>query len=94
MSKILPATCEAGIVTIEGHVITPATVISQGVKSSSGVALIEQDVVSYLTSNASDIKDLIQSVCSILSALDAVTNSPGGSAANIATLLASKENLK
>lgn len=94
MAKILPATCEAGIVTIESHVITPATILSEGVKSSSGIAIIDEEKVSYVTSNSSDIKDLIESLCSILTAIDAVTVAPGGSTAAIAQLLASKENLK
>ncbi len=108
MSKILPAECEAGIVTIESHVITPATILSQGVKPSAGVALIDRDKVTYVTSNATDIKDLITNIGAVvdqivlsLQALDLVTVSPGSAAALItlvstlkATLVLQKDMLK
>ncbi len=108
MSRILDATCEAGIVTVENHVITPATIISNGVKASDGLGLLQGDKLYYITSNASDISDLIDNVKAIvdqikivLLALDAVTVSPGATTSLTAVittleaaLTAQKANLK
>lgn len=108
MSRVFDSTCVGNVVKIDGKTITPATVISEGVKSSTGVALMQGDKVHYLTSNATDIKDLITNIGSLidkivtaLSGLDAGAPVPGTQAANIAlitvfktTMLAQKENLK
>ncbi len=77
-------------------------------KPSTGLALIEHDKVNYITSNATDIKDLITNIGTLvdqivvaLSGIDALTTSPGTNAASIAlvstlkaTLVAQKELLK
>jgi len=97
VAKILSASCQSGSVTTEGYVISPATILSQGVKASTGIALIEQDQMTYVTSNASDIKDLITNLESIISdvvsaltGIDAVTTAPGSNAALISAITAAK----
>lgn len=98
MSKVLDATCNAlGIVTADGVPVQGAVVLSMGKKLSSGVLIIDEDKATYITSNASDIKDLITSVVAlfdstitVLSGLDAVTTVPGSNAASIAALTALK----
>ncbi len=55
MSKILEATCIASVIKYDGKVIPGAIVLSSGVASSEGLALIEEGRVVYITSNASDI---------------------------------------
>lgn len=92
MTKIIAASCEANIVTVEGKEID-AEILSQGMKSSEGVVAVDKDKVVYLTSNAADIKKaiedltaIIQKVIEIATGLDAVTVSPGSQAANIALL--------
>lgn len=108
MSRIFEATCLGNVVKIAGKPIVDASVLSEGVKASTGVALMQGDEVSYITSNATDIKDLITNVKAVvdqiqlvLTALDAVSTSPGSAAAAIAlitalktTLNLQKENLK
>lgn len=107
MSKILPASCTANVVKIENKPVT-ATVLSQGVKASTGAALVEEDVVTYITSNATDIKDLITNlgdvvdkIITIVTGLDGGAPTPGTQAANIAllstlkaTMIAQKDMLK
>lgn len=108
MSKILPATCSAAsVVTVENKPVQ-ATILSNGKAQSTGVVLLEQDKSTYLTSNASDIHDLIVNIGSLvdqiklcLNGLDGVTASPGSNAAAIAVvdtlkaqLLAQKDLLK
>lgn len=94
MSKILDASCSPlGVVTSEGVPVPAAVVLSEGKKQSSGVLLMEADKARYVTSNASDIKDLITNVVALLdqvtlivTALDAGTTSPGSAAALITQL--------
>ncbi len=98
MSKILPASCSASsVVTVEGKGVT-SIILSAGKKSSTGVVLLEEGVSTYVTSNATDIHDLIATTNELiqklqdvftqtivaLSALDAVTTSPGSASAAIA----------
>lgn len=99
MSKILAASCVAGVVTVEGYPIT-CEVLSQGTKSSTGVVLLDGEVARYLPSSVLDVKELIESMDTILqkiiqiaTQLDAVTVSPGAAAANIALLTAMQVQL-
>lgn len=98
MSKILDASCVNNEVTIEGIKVEPVTIITQGKKASTGFAIIQGDKVYYVTSNASDLADAIESVNGIvqklqdvldqvvlaLTSLDSVTTVPGSAAAAIA----------
>lgn len=101
MSKVLNATCNAsGVVTAEGQEVPAAVVLSEGKQDSTGVLILEEEKANYLTSNASDIKALIESlvdiinqIATIATGLDAVTNSPGAQAAAIATLQTMKTEL-
>lgn len=97
--KAIDATCVAGVVTAQS-IPVEATVISEGVKSSDGVLLLDEDRAIYLTSNAEDIKDLITNIGDVLTkiitiatGLDAASNAPGGQTANIATLTSLKATL-
>ncbi len=107
MSKVLDATCNAGgVVTAEGSVVTDAVVLSEGMKASEGVLIMEDDKATYVTSNATDIADLIQAVSDILTNVVTVLGSHdgtlGGSQAAVIAqiteanleLVAMKETLK
>jgi len=102
MSKILNATCSAaGVVMAEGQTVPAAVVLSEGKKASNGVLLLEGDKANYLTSNAADIKALIESLVTIINqiatiatGLDAVTVSPGGQTAAITMLQTMKTQLE
>lgn len=79
MSKVLPATCEDGEVTIEGQVVE-ATILSEGVASSAGIAVLEEDKVSYFAKTSPDLKSTLEklssaleSIASALSSLDGAT---------------------
>lgn len=107
MNKIVSASCQNNVVTIEGQTVT-AEILSQGKKSSQGIAHIDKEKVVYITSNADDIKKviqdvtaLIQKVIEIVTGLDAASTSPGSQSANIALLTTlktqfdlTKDNLK
>lgn len=99
MSKVVEATCESGVVKI-GTMPIDSVILSQGSKPSTGKVLIDEDEVTYITSNASDISDLIVRLVAIvakvgviLSAIDGATNSPGANAATILELTALKTQL-
>jgi hypothetical protein len=99
MTKVLDASCINNVITIESLPVD-GDILSEGIGESEGIALVDEDKVKYITSNASDLKDTIESlgsvidqVITILSGLDAVTNSPGGQASNITTLGTLKTNL-
>jgi len=106
MSKILPATSDAsGVVKIEGKEVT-ANHLGLGKKASTGAALMEDGEVIYAPSTQSDLHDSIVSLGDLvqklqdvltqtvvaLSALDAVTTTPGSASAAI-TLVTTKNLL-
>jgi hypothetical protein len=93
LSRIIDATCLAGVVTADGLPVPGTTILSQGTKQSSGALEIDGEKRYYFTSNATDIKDLItnleaiiQQVVLIATNLDAVTVSPGSATALITQL--------
>lgn len=100
MPKVLNATCVAGVVTADSLPVPSAAVLSEGVKSSEGILVLDHEDATYLTSNASDIKDLITAIGNVcdkiittLTAIDAVTLAPGSNAANIALITVAKTQL-
>lgn len=101
MAKILEATCEAGIVKVEGFVIQNAVILSLGgAPSSTGVLIIDGASSYFVASSALDVKTLItnlvqiiQQIVTITTGLDAVTVSPGSNAAGIAALTLLKTQL-
>lgn len=95
MSKVLAASCQAGVVTI-GQTTVAADILSEGNGASSGVAILDEGAVYYLTSSAEDLKNTISSIVDILNdltttltAIDGATNSPGANAASISAIAAS-----
>lgn len=66
MAKIIEATCEAGVVTADEVPVTAADILSEGVRSSEGILLLDENKAKYVTSNAEDIKDAIDKLNDIL----------------------------
>ncbi len=69
MSKLLEATCTAGVVTAESVPVPAADVLSEGNGPSSGVLLIDGEKAKYITSSASDVKALITNIVALVDAL-------------------------
>lgn len=69
MSKVLQASCVGGIVTSENVPVPSADILSEGVASSDGILVLEEDQATYVTSNASDIKDALDKIASALSSI-------------------------
>ena len=100
MSKILKATCQNNIVKIDNFEVE-SEVFSEGIKESQGNALIDGDKCYYITSSASDIKDLIIQLWITLDKLIEVLNicnsgltSAGAASAKIAELVTEITELK
>lgn len=75
MTKVLPATCEAGVVKAEGVAIPSATVLSEGVAKSEGLLIMEEDKQTYITSSASDIKETLTNLVSALEKIESCLQS-------------------
>lgn len=101
MIKALDATCVGSVVTISGVPVPGATILSEGVGSSSGVAYIDGDKVYYVAKTTPDVKTLLEkvvaSITELTTALTAIDAKPvggagsapaPGAAANIANLTA------
>jgi hypothetical protein len=91
------AVCEDGVVRVGEIEVPDMPILSEGVAESEGFAFFQAGNKVYITSSASDLKEsltqlgsILQSVITILTGLDAVTVSPGGQAANIASLTSLK----
>lgn len=107
LNKVLSAQCLNQIIRVN-NVMIDAEILSEGIKASDGIVLIDKENSYYIPSNASDIKDtiallntLLSQVVTVLTGLDAVSTSPGSQAANILSLTnliaqfnLTKENLK
>lgn len=75
MSKVIEATCQASTVTIDGQPVS-ATILSKGIGSSEGIAVLDKDKVTYITSNATDLEttldNLNQSLTKLVTILTAI----------------------
>ena len=68
MSKILPATCSAGVVTVDSLPVS-ATILSEGVAQSSGIAIIEGEDVTYIAKISPDLKTTLGKIADALTQL-------------------------
>lgn len=105
MSKLLSASCENNEVTIEGQKVTPVTILSQGKAASQGAAVVDDEKVVYIASNATDLAQTIQKACemiqdialmftSIASGMTGPTTAPPGTiVADVASLNAKATEL-
>jgi hypothetical protein len=78
MTKALPATCLAGVVTCEGVPVTTAEILSEGEGQSEGVLLTEGPDQFYLTSSASDLKLTIEKTIAALNHVVTGLTAAGG----------------
>ena len=71
MSKILAATCVAGVVTSEGVPVPIAEIFSAGIASSEGLLILQNGNAFYITSNATDIEATLDGVSDAITSLTA-----------------------
>ncbi len=66
MSKILEASCVAGVVSSEGKPVAGTVILSEGVGSSEGVLILEGGERFYISKTSPDLKTTIEKVASAL----------------------------
>ncbi len=66
MSKILEATCEAGVVTSMGVPVPAAEIQSQGLGESSGLLILEQEKAFYVPKASPDLDTTLAKIISAL----------------------------
>ncbi len=66
MSKILEATCLAGVVTAKGVVIPGVEILSDGIGASSGILLIDEDKAYYIPESTPDLDDILEQIIDAL----------------------------
>jgi len=72
-AKIFAASCEDGKVMIEGFEIE-ATILSEGVGSSTGIVILEGSTAFYISKSSTDLKGTLEStIAAFESSSDALT---------------------
>lgn len=66
MARVLDATCASGAVSVGGVVVAGVTILSEGVASSTGYLILDQDRKYYVAKTHGDVKTLIDSVTDLL----------------------------
>lgn len=84
MTKVVPASCQSGNVTIDGKVVPGVILLCEGVGASTGIALIDLDKISYIALTSPDLKSTISDVVTALQACSSGLNAAGGALNGIA----------
>jgi hypothetical protein len=66
VAKVIQATCEGGVVTALGVEVPGTTVISEGVGSSQGAAILDEDTSFYIANTAPDLKQTIEDLIDVI----------------------------
>lgn len=82
MSKMLDATCVAGVVSTGGVPVPGVGILSEGVGASTGILFLDEDQAMYLAKISPDLKSTLDGLISALTSISSALN-----ALNTATLL-------
>ncbi len=75
MSKVLDASCLAGVVSVDGVPLLGATVLSEGVAASDGFAVLDEGNAWYIAKTSPDLETTLDKLNDVLSQLTtALTN--------------------
>lgn len=66
MSKVLEASCVGGVVTADGVPVGSAQILSEGVGSSQGVLLLDEDLARYIAKTSPDLKTTLERLITAL----------------------------
>jgi len=77
MPKALAATCVSGVVTCEGVALAGAVILSEGVGSSSGYVVIDEEKIYYVAKTSPDLKTTLEKLISITNKVTALFTSVG-----------------
>lgn len=70
MTKIIEATCQGGIVSIEQIPHQSVTILSKGVGSSSGVAILDGPKQTYVANTTPDLETTLEKLIAVLQKLE------------------------
>lgn len=59
MSKVLPATCLNGVVTVDDTEIDGVEILSEGIAASEGILILEEFFKVYVTRSSTDLKSAL-----------------------------------
>lgn len=74
MSKMLAATCVAGVVTAGGVPVTVADVLSEGIGSSEGILFLDEYEAKYVAKTSPDLKSTLNHISSELGTISGTLN--------------------
>lgn len=66
MTKVLEATCVAGVVTADGVAVPEADILSQGVGESEGVLILDESDAKYIADTSDDLKSTLDNLIDVL----------------------------
>ncbi len=82
MSKVLDATCLAGVVKVGALPVAGADILSEGVASSSGILVMDEDRKTYIPKTSGDLVTTLEKIADALgdiaSALTLLDGKPTG----------------
>lgn len=85
MSKALDATCSNGVVKVGSVTVPGAAILSEGIGSSSGVMIMDEDRATYIARTTPDLKTALEKIATALTqiatALTALDSKPLGTLA-------------
>jgi len=70
MSKALPAECSNGIVTVGGLPIPNTTILSKGIGSTNGLAVLDEETKTYIPDTTPDLETTLTNLSSSLDTLN------------------------
>lgn len=74
MSKVLEASCVAGIVKVGLLPVVGTTILSEGVGASTGLLVLEEDTATYVAKTTPDVKTSIERTMDALEDIASVLN--------------------
>lgn len=77
MTKALEASCTAGIVTAGALPVVGAEILSEGVGSSSGILILDEDRKTYIPKTSGDLKTTLEKLASALGKIASTLTSIG-----------------
>lgn len=66
MSKVLEATCEAGVVTCQGVPVPDVIILSEGVGDSTGILILQAGKAYYVVKGSPDLDETLENLINAL----------------------------
>lgn len=70
MSRVLQATCIAGVVSVNGIPVPGVTLLSEGISQSQGILVVDEDRIFYLTNLGNDLETTLEKLIDTITKLN------------------------